>query len=209
MNLHPVIVHFPIALLVVAALLAIISLVNKKVSWKEWMFKNLVVGLAFVPLAIITGIVEEQNLQHSEAIHSILTIHKYNGFVILLLYSILTIWFWRRKNSIQSKEYAAWVLCLLLATGLLSYQGYLGGKMVFDLGAGVKPMEASMMKGHDHGSEDESSPSHDHGDDDKESSDSSSHTHDRKMKEHGHNEKEDADSTEAQKKKKELKDMKY
>lgn len=208
MNLHPAIVHFPIALLVVAALLAIISLVNKKGSWKEWMFKNLLVGLVFVPLAIITGIVEEQSLQHNEAIHSVLTIHKYNGFVILFVYSILTIWFWTRKNSIQSKEYTAWVLCLLLATGLLSYQGYLGGKMVFDLGAGVKPMEASMMKGHDHGNE-ESSPSHDHGDDDKESSDSSSHTHDRKMKEHGCNEKEDADSTDAQKKKKELKDMKY
>lgn len=196
MNLHPAIVHFPIALLIVAALLAIITLVHKKASWKEWMFKNLVLGLAFLPLAIIAGIVEEQNLQHSEAIHSVLMIHKYNGFVILLVYSILTIWFWRRKNSIQSKEYTAWVLCLLLATGLLSYQGYLGGKMVFDLGAGVKPMEASMMKGHDHG------------DDDKESSDSSSQTHD-KMKEHRHNEKEVADSTDVQKKKKELKDMKY
>jgi uncharacterized membrane protein len=209
MNLHPVIVHFPIALLVVAALLATISLFIKKESWKEWMFKNLVLGLAFVPLAIIAGIIEEQNLQHNEAIHSVLTIHKYNGFVVLIIYSILTIWFWRRKNSIQKKEYTAWVLCLLLATGLLSYQGYLGGKMVFDLGAGVKPMEASMMKGHDHGSEDESLPSHSHADDDKQASDSSSHPHNSKMKEHKHDEKEVADSTDAQKKKKELKDMKY
>ena len=209
MNLHPAIVHFPIALLVVAALLAIVTLVNKKESWKNWMFKNLVLGLVFLPLAIIAGLVEEQSLQHSEAIHSVLMIHKYNGFAILLVYSILTIWFWRRKNSIQSKEYTAWALCLLLATGLLSYQGYLGGKMVFDLGAGVKPMEASMMKGHDHGNGVESSPSHDHGNGDTESSDSSSHAHDPKMKEHRHDEKEAIDSTDAQKKKKELKDMKY
>lgn len=209
MNLHPVIVHFPIALLVVAALLAIISLVNKKESWKEWMFKNLVLGLAFVPLAIIAGIVEEQNLLHNEAIHSVLMTHKYNGFVILFVYLILTLWFWRRRNSIKSVEYTAWVLCLLFATGLLSYQGYLGGKMVFDLGAGVKPMEASMKKSHDHSGGDESSSSHDHSEEDNASSDTTSHAHDPKMKEHQHSEKESSDSADAQKKKKELKEMKY
>lgn len=209
MNLHPAIVHFPIALLVVAALLAIISLINRKASWKEWMFKNLVVGLAFVPLAIIAGIVEEQNLQHNEAIHSVLITHKYIGFVILFLYSILAIWFWRRKNSIRNREYTAWVLCLLLATGALSYQGYLGGKMVFELGAGVEPMEESMRKDHAHGDEDESSPSHEHGNEGKEASDTSSHAHDPGMEKHSNDGTEVSDSTDVQKKKKKLKDMKY
>lgn len=207
MNLHPAIVHFPIALLVVAALLAIMSLFNKKDSLKEWMFLNLVLGVVFAPLAIISGLIEEQNLQHNEAIHSVLIIHKYNGFVILVVYAALTFLYWKRKKTIQIKEYKVWAACLLLATGLLAYQGYLGGKMVFDLGAGVKPMEALMKKSHDHGRAEEDSPSHDN--DTGESSDTSEHALDPKMKEHQHNEKDSKDSTDAQKKKKELKDMKY
>lgn len=206
MNLHPAIVHFPIALLVVAALLAILSLFNKKESIREWMFRNLVFGVVFAPLAIISGMIEEQSLQHNEAIHSVLIIHKYNAFVILGVYAVLTFWFWKRKNTMQSKEYAVWVVCLLLGTGLVAYQGYLGGKMVFDLGAGVKPMEESMQKNHKHGGDEESSPSHDHNEE--APSDSTGHVHDTKMKKHQHNQ-ESEDSTDGEKKKKELKDMKY
>lgn len=76
MNLHPAIVHFPIALLVVAALIAILAIFNKKESLKKWMFRNLVSGVMFAPLAIISGIIEEQDPQHNEAIHSVLIIHK-------------------------------------------------------------------------------------------------------------------------------------
>lgn len=209
MRWHPIIVHFPIALLAVAGVLAIISLFTKREFLKEWMSKNLILGLVFIPLAIIVGLVEEQNLQHNEAIHSVLITHKYNGFVLLFVYSILAIWFWRRKNSIRNKEYTAWVLCLLLATGVLSYQGYLGGKMVFELGAGVEPMEESMRKDHAHGDEDESFPSHEHGNEGKEASDTSSHAHDPGMEKHSSDGTEVSDSTDVQKKKKKLKDMKY
>ncbi len=58
-------------------------------------------------------------------------------------------------------EYIAWFVCLILGGRMLMYQGYVGGKMVFDLGAGVKPMEPIIE------SEGGESHSHDHGEGDR------------------------------------------
>ena len=62
----------------------------------------------------------------------------------------------------KNKEYILWVICLLLGSVLVLFQGYLGGEMVFGKGAGVKPMESMMESqekkgsGHEHGGKKES-----------------------------------------------------
>jgi hypothetical protein len=108
----------------------------------------------FAPFAVLTGMLAEQNLQHNEAIHEILVIHKYNGFAILFLFQILLVWFWLRRKLFGNKEYVAWVFGLLAGNLLILYQGYLGGEMVYTHGAGVKAMQMEMgsenQSGHDH-----------------------------------------------------------
>lgn len=152
--LHTVIVHFPIALLLLAGIFGTLSLFYKREFWKDLTLKCLIVGVVFAPFAVLTGILAEQNLQHNEAIHEILIIHKYNGFVILFLFQILLVWFWLRRKLFENKEYVAWVFGLLAGNLLILYQGYLGGEMVYTHGAGVKAMQMEMgsanQLGHDH-----------------------------------------------------------
>ena len=151
--LHPAIVHFPIALFFLAGLFSAISLFFKREFWKDLAIKSLIVGVIFTPLAVLTGMIEEQNLKHNEGVHEILVIHKYNGIAILFYFQILLVWIWLRRKLIGSKEYIAWVFSLLLGNLSVLYQGYLGGEMVFNKGAGVKPMESLMetQPGHGHG----------------------------------------------------------
>ncbi len=153
-TLHPAVVHFPIALLLLAGLLGALSVFYKREFWKDLALKCLIVGVAFTPFAVLTGVIAEQNLQHNEAIHEILMIHKYNGFVILFLFQILLVWFWLRRKLFGNKEYIAWVFGLLIGNALILYQGYLGGEMVYTHGAGVKAMPMEMghenQLGHDH-----------------------------------------------------------
>lgn len=210
-KIHPAIVHFPIAFLALAGLLAIISLFTKREILKEWVFKSLIAGLIFLPVAIIAGLIEENQLKHSEEIHAVLTIHKFNGFAILLLYLILAIWFWKRKKSMENTGYVVWVFFLFIGTILITYQGYLGGKMVFELGAGVKPMEEFMKDDHDHGSKTNTSTTHEH-DLEEDPGDHSEHdtisdSHDHAVKEPDKDSKDQSNADTLKKKK--LKDMKY
>ncbi|MDP9229865.1 MAG: DUF2231 domain-containing protein [Bacteroidota bacterium] len=219
-KLHPAIVHFPVALLSIAALFAVISLFIKKDFFKEIAFWNLLLGVIGAVVAVLTGLIEEQNLIHNEEIHQILEKHKFTGFVILILAQTLLTWYWVRKNKFGKKEYILWVLFLVLGPAMLTYQGFLGGKMVFEQGAGVKPMELQMKKeSHSHSNSAEQDHTNDH------DTSSSKQTmpekmHDHPGSEHDHKNGMDTSSSKKSipeknqdiqevKKKKKLKDMKY
>ena len=73
--LHPALVHFPIAMLLVAGLCALLSLFMKREFWKDLVVKLLIIGVIFFPLVVITGLIEEQNLEHNEAVHEMLLTH--------------------------------------------------------------------------------------------------------------------------------------
>lgn len=172
-ELHPAIVHFPITLLIIAALFAVLSLFTKKELFKEIAFWNLLLGVIGSIAAVITGFIEEQSLVHNDEIHQILTKHKFTGLGILILSFALLTWVWVRKNKFGKGEYTAWVLFLVLGTAAVFYQGFLGGKMVFGQGAGVKPMEQYIghgrdsTKNHSHsnstGDQGQPNQAHDHG----------------------------------------------
>jgi len=149
--IHPAIVHFPIALFLLSGLFGFISLFVKREFWKDLVLKSLIGGIIFSPIAVITGMIEEQSLQHSEAVHEILQIHKYCGLTILFFFQILIVWHWLRRLLMGNKEYILWVIFLLLGSALVLFQGYLGGKMVFEGGAGVKSMESPVKSGEKNG----------------------------------------------------------
>ena len=207
-KLHPAIVHFPVALLSIAALFAVISLFKKNDFFKIAAFWNLLFGVIGAVAAVLTGLIEEQNLIHNEEVHQILVKHKFNGLAIMILSQILLTWYWVRKNKFKRNEYILWVSSLVIGTVMIIYQGYLGSQMVFEEGAGVKPMELQMEKqGESPGSHSHSDASggHEHGGDTSSS---------KKMQPpSGHDHKNRQDTALSKKtvpeKKKELKEMKY
>ena len=145
--LHPAIIHFPIALLLLAGVFGAISLFVKRETWKDLAFKSLLVGVIFTPFAVITGLIDEQKMGH-DSVDPMLSFHKYNGLALMFFYQILAVWFWLRKKLPGNREYLAWVICLFLGSGMVMLQGYLGGEMVFTKGMGVKPVEESGMGHH-------------------------------------------------------------
>src|SRR5688500_5670856 len=114
MALHPAIVHFPIALITIATLFAVISLFAKKKIFKELVFWNLLLGIVGAIAAVLTGLMEERTLVHNDAIHEILEKHEMNGIAILILSLALLAWHWVRKNKFRKTEYKLWTLVLVL-----------------------------------------------------------------------------------------------
>ena len=128
----------------------------------------------------------------------------------MILSQILLTWYWVRKNKFGRKEYILWVSLLVIVPVMIIYQGFLGGRMVYDEGAGVKPMELQLEK------EGESPGSHHHSDaqgghEHNNHQDTSSSKKIQPVSGHEHNKGQDTASSKkaAAEKKKELKDMKY
>tara|TARA_R110002050_G_scaffold290805_1_gene444698 strand:- start:149 stop:739 length:591 start_codon:yes stop_codon:yes gene_type:complete len=156
--LHPKIVHFPVALLISAGILGILALIwkSKRDILKEVLLWNLTLGVAGAILALITGLVEEKTLVHNDSIHSIMETHELLGFIFSGIFLAVLIWLFIRKSKMKTTEFSVLVIILVFSSGLLGYSAHLGGKMVYEQGAGVVPMEEIISHGehqHQHGSE--------------------------------------------------------
>ena len=133
---HPILVHFPIALLVVSWVLDLVSRRAPSLRASGWVL--LVLGtLATIP-ATITGILAHFPYEGSGAIEAIET-HERLGLLTTLIFVALTIWrWWSRRRGADIA--GSWIYAALTLGGLLvlTLAGANGGHLVYQLGVGVK-----------------------------------------------------------------------
>ncbi len=134
---HPMFVHFPIALLIAAGLFTILALFVNKEAFLKTAFWMLVSGSLGSIAAVITGHMSEEKIKMTPAIHNILEIHETIGFIIMVSSILLVIWFIVRRADLNKLEHSLIAFIFVIVAGLLSYQGFLGGEMVYAHGAAV------------------------------------------------------------------------
>ena len=147
-TIHPIIVHFPIALLLTATLISALAVIfkNKREELKIVLYWILILGAISVLAALFSGLYEDGRVIQDNAIHQIMEVHKRLSFVIASAFILITLWFVIRKRKIQYRELLIITLLLIGTSSVLVYSAYLGGKMVYEEGAGVKPMEKYIME---------------------------------------------------------------
>lgn len=137
-QLHPFAVHFPIALLLVSLLAEVLWLVRKQEFWRDMAFWLLLFGAAGSFLAAISGGWAEDALNMSHELHEKVEQHETVGYIIAWLYAALLVWKILRRKVMAIPENRTFLGAMLVATALLMYSGFLGGKLVYEHGAGVK-----------------------------------------------------------------------
>ncbi len=151
-NVHPVFVHFPIALFPSALLLYGLGIF---LNWRSCCVAGracLYLATAGTVIAIVTGLMAQDTFPHNERIHHMMQSHKTLGLVIGPLALLLTGWSFWHKAQQPSVRYG-FLLGLLLLTGLVVQNADLGARMVFVEGAAVKAAVPRLTGGrqHDHG----------------------------------------------------------
>jgi len=157
-TIHPITVHFPIALVLTATLVSVLSLLikAKRNELMIVLYWIMLIGSVSLLAALFSGLYESGKLVHNETIHEILETHELLGYIISASFILLTLWVLFRNRRLQVRE-LYFITALLVATStVLFYSAYLGGRMVYEEGAGVKPMEKIIEQmhggtGHDHG----------------------------------------------------------
>jgi len=133
-NFHPMIIHFPIALIIVILACDTIGLLFKRKSFFEIGTVLSVFALAGAAAAVISGLVAEDSAWQIAQAHEIIEDHEIAG----LIYTAFRIVF---RHKISGK--LGWLSLLLAFWGsaIVARVGYLGGEMVFRYGTAVEQAE--------------------------------------------------------------------
>jgi uncharacterized membrane protein len=137
---HPLVVHFPIALVVVAAallpaarLLRSEALASTAATVGTW---NLCLGAVAAVFALGSGLGAVLDLEVSAAARAAISQHMKWAMLTTLLLVLLAAW---RGAGAAPGSRPSWVFVVLLmaATAALVVTGYRGGKNVYEYGVGV------------------------------------------------------------------------
>lgn len=138
--LHPMIVHFPIALLLVGFFSEILGLILKKDFFTKAAFYLLILGTLGVVAAYISGNIAGAGIAETGALKNALETHEEAAQLSLWLITAAAIVriafvFWKKYSGVYK-----WISLVLFLLGVLSIirTGYYGGELVFKHAAGVQ-----------------------------------------------------------------------
>jgi uncharacterized membrane protein len=123
---HPMVVHFPIALLMASSLFVLLYLIFKHPSFEITSFYLLVLGAIASPFAMATGLFTWWVNYRLKA--TLLIKRKIQFSILLLIFEIILI-LWRSFSSPISNP--IYFIMMVILTPIVSILGYYGGQMTF------------------------------------------------------------------------------
>jgi uncharacterized membrane protein len=133
-ELHPAIVHFPIALVPLSVAADIMGTQGHEPRW-AWMGRTLwKVAAGAAGLAAVSGLIAQEEAQVPDEAHPLLATHRTLNVAAGTVILSLAMGRGRRERA-TGAEIALGVLTM----GILTYSAWLGGRMVYEHGVGVRP----------------------------------------------------------------------
>ena len=133
-QMHPALVHLPIALLPLAVGADLLGSMTGNKSLLSFGQKAICVAAAGAVASAVTGLIAGEEVNVKGVSQDMLMTHRNLNFVATVVASGMALWRaeHRRPNAIYLGTGAAGI-------GVLAYTAYLGGKLVYDVGVGVEP----------------------------------------------------------------------
>jgi uncharacterized membrane protein len=135
--IHPMVVHFPIALLSAAVFFDLLGQRWRPEDCRTAGLYTLVLGFAGALVSVLSGAMAEEAVEHSGVPERVLEIHETLGFA--------TFWLFAGLLGLRAATWLGWIrerpfvsLALgLTAVAVLFVASYYGGSLVYEYGAGV------------------------------------------------------------------------
>lgn len=152
-NLHPIFVHFTVALLSISAALFVISTIFSGSKWQatcltvaKW---NLWLGAAITIATLLAGWDAYNTVAHDAPSHAAMKDHRNWALVTAVVFMVLAAW--SIKCHLQKIRISlAFVIAIAIAALLLLTTAYKGGELVYRYGLGVISLPQSSSNSHEH-----------------------------------------------------------
>ena len=135
-NIHPLVIHFPIGLLMGAALFYFVAWVFKKDDFAKTGFWVLLLGALSLVVAVGTGLYAEQGVMVAlDVRQKLLLPHKQFMIATAVLCAIVTLWALIQR-PFPKKGRILFLFLLLTMVGTMTIGADYGGRLVYDYNAG-------------------------------------------------------------------------
>jgi len=157
-QLHPPVVHFAIALVIMGVLFDLAGFVLRNESLKHAGFWSIIIGVIAVWGAAITGHQAEELVEHAvegTKAYELLEEHEELGEILPWIVSALglfRLFLFFKYNPIL---FAGYLIAGLVVAGAIGFQGRTGGKLVYEYGVGVKASTPIQPSEHHHEEDDD------------------------------------------------------
>ena len=135
-NLHPMVVHFPIAFLISATALYLIALIVRGEWFAQAAFWMLLAGAAAATIGIWTGFRANDSVMIAPSVRANILVHHKQLMVTTWIMSLILAGWSIAAGPFPQRGKFAFVLLLLAMAGVLVRGADYGGWMVFGYNAG-------------------------------------------------------------------------
>ena len=139
-ELHPVVLHFAVGLLLTAPICDVLGLVLRReplLQAGKWMT---LAGTVAAGLSLVTGLAAEAALgPHSAAGEALLHIHKALGIVLVAAWAPVAAWRALSKLPLPLRARTLYLAAAFSAAAILTVETVLGGTLVYRHGVGLSP----------------------------------------------------------------------
>lgn len=135
-NIHPLVIHFPIAFLMGAALFYFLAWIFRKDHFAITGFSLLILGTLSLAVVVATGLWAEQGVMvHLSVRENLLVPHKKLMLLTSFLCVVTTIWAVAAR-PFPKKGRILFLILLLVVVGVMTLGADYGGRLVYDYNAG-------------------------------------------------------------------------
>lgn len=164
-NLHPMFVHFTVALLSLSVAFHLLDFVTKgaKVHWRTLAQWNLWLGAGFAIVTVLAGIYAYNTVAHDGPSHAAMTLHRNWALPTLLVFLMLAGWSFVNARAGKTAT-VPFLVVLVIGGGLLLSTAWHGAELVYRHGLGVMSLPVTSGEGSAQGHDHEHAGGHDHDD---------------------------------------------
>ncbi len=146
-TIHPIVVHFVIAMVLFAVLCDVIGFLTKNVRLHEVSWWNLFFATLSIFVAVLFGQLEAGLAEPYNAAVSTLNLHTLLGWALSGILAAITAWRYILRSRDPQKVPLAFMGASVLLTGLVFFQVYLGDKLVWVYGLHTVPVVEAIRQG--------------------------------------------------------------
>ncbi|MGZ8195605.1 MAG: DUF2231 domain-containing protein [Methylosarcina sp.] len=150
-NIHPMLVHFPIAYLPAFLIIDLAGTFIKKPEWRWVASWFLYLGAIMSVFAVVSGFMAGDSVAHGENVHGIMEMLEIYGVITLILVFVLSIWRLKSGSRITGPANALFLMLSTILCVVIMLGADLGGLLVYKYGISVEMVPTQMdVEGHDH-----------------------------------------------------------
>ena len=142
-NIHPLLVHFPIAFLSTFLIIDLLGTLTKKTQWRSIAGSLLYLGTVAAVFTVLAGFQAAGSVTHGRNVHEIMENHEHFGVSVLSLATVLSVWRLKCHGVFQSGANVFFLILSTLLVSIMILGADLGGLMVYHYGVAVDAVTAS------------------------------------------------------------------